>query len=87
MSATIDTLEVAKELKAAGFDQSQAEAVARIVRRSQDLDLSRLVAKADIANMATKTDLAEAKVDILRWMVVTQVALGGFIFAAIKFTH
>ena len=31
--------------------------------------------------------VAGAKVDILRWLVVTQAALGGFIFAALKFVH
>jgi hypothetical protein len=104
---TIDTLEVAKELKAAGFDQAQAEAVARLVRRSQDLDLSALATKADLSELraATKGDLSDTKADltteinrlelkiestktdILRWMVVTQIALGGFIFAAIKLAH
>ncbi|MBG0810459.1 hypothetical protein IY145_13890 [Methylosinus sp. H3A] len=41
------------------------------------------------SQLMTKSDLKEAvadlKVDILRWLVVTQLALGGFIFAAIKF--
>ena len=32
-----------------------------------------------------ETSAANLKVEILRWLVVTQVALAGFIFAAIKF--
>jgi len=36
----------------------------------------------------TKSDLKEAtaelKVDIVRWLILTQLALGGFIFAALR---
>jgi hypothetical protein len=58
----IDTHEVVKELTAAGFTEAQAEAVTRAVRRAQDVDLTVL---------ATKSDLAETKADILKWMVST----------------
>ncbi|WP_036292260.1 hypothetical protein [Methylosinus sp. PW1] len=33
------------------------------------------------------TTAADLKVDILRWLIVTQLALGGFLFAAMKFTR
>ncbi|WP_159731994.1 hypothetical protein [Methylosinus sp. Ce-a6] len=33
------------------------------------------------------TSAADLKVDILRWLIVTQLALGGFLFAALKFTR
>jgi hypothetical protein len=52
---TMDTHEVVKELLAAGFSGDQAEAVTRVVRRSQDIDLSNFVTKADLA--ATKAEL------------------------------
>lgn len=58
----LDTLEMAKELKAAGFSDQQAEAVTRLVHRSRDVDLS---------NVATKADLAEAKAEIIKWMFGT----------------
>lgn len=45
MAAAFDTLSAAKELQAAGFEQTQAEAVAKIVRAGQ-------------GNLATKDDLA-----------------------------
>jgi hypothetical protein len=32
-----------------------------------------------------ETTVANLEVDVRRWLVVTQVALGGFLFAAIKF--
>jgi hypothetical protein len=43
-----------------GFTKARAEAVTRAVRRAHDVDLT---------NLATKTDLAETKADILQWMV------------------
>lgn len=57
--ATIDTLEVVKELRAAGFTEDQAEAVTRVVRRAQEIDLSNLATKPDVT--AVKTDLAALK--------------------------
>jgi hypothetical protein len=68
---TLDTHEVVKELLAAGFSDKQAEAVTRVVQRSQDIDLSNLATKADlqIGLAAAKVDLAETKAEILKWMV------------------
>jgi len=70
---TFDTHEIVKELTLAGFTEQQAEAVTRAVRRAQDVDLSHL---------ATKIDLAETKVEILKWIigamgVQTLAILGG----------
>ena len=64
--APIDTLEVVKELKAAGFSEAQAEAVTRAVRKAQDLDLSHLATKHDLAahQAATKHDLEATKADL-----------------------
>lgn len=55
----LDTLEIAKDLRAAGFTEDQAEAVTRAVRKSHDVDLSNLATKADLENhrQATKADL------------------------------
>ncbi len=58
--AALDTHAIVKDLRAAGFNEEQAEAVTRVVRQAQDMDLSAL---------ATKTDLAETKAEILKWMV------------------
>jgi len=59
---TIDTYEVVKDLRSAGFTDEQAEALARTMRKAQDLDLSYL---------ATKADVAESKADIIKWMFGT----------------
>jgi hypothetical protein len=76
MSAVpFDTHEAVKELKAAGFPDEQAEAVTRVVRDAQSMDLSSLATKTDLAAFATKRDLqvglAETKAEILKWMVGT----------------
>jgi hypothetical protein len=67
---TLDTLEVVKELKAAGFSDEQAEAVTRVVRRAQDIDLSDLATKADLA--AVKADL-NGKIDSLESRVYAKI--------------
>ena len=110
--ATLDTHEVVKDLLTAGFTDEQAAAVARNLRKAQDLDISSLATKTDL--LVTKTelkdeidkvrgdveklrgdvekvrgdiekvhgdveklrtevgkDIADAKVDILKWMVGT----------------
>jgi hypothetical protein len=50
MTTTLDTLEIVKRLKDAGFTETQAEAVTTIFRD---------VREADFAQLATKPDLRE----------------------------
>ncbi|HMK89375.1 MAG TPA: hypothetical protein VK446_07060 [Methylocystis sp.] len=47
----------------------------------REIDASQFVTKSDL-----KEAIADLKVDMVRWLVVTQIALGGFIFAAMKFS-
>ncbi|WP_457796967.1 hypothetical protein [Methylocystis sp. S23] len=78
MSAfTIDTLAVAQLLRKRGFTEEQATGVVEALR---EIDASQLVTKSDL-----KEAVADLKVDIVRWLIVTQIALAGFLFAAIKF--
>lgn len=53
------TLEVAKEMKAAGFTEGQAEALARAVGRLRDQGFAELTSKADLVGveLALKADL------------------------------
>lgn len=73
----LDTLEMAKELKAAGFSDQQAEAVTRLVHRSHDVDLSNLASKADLKSQLREQELRlEAKIEatkagIIKWMFGT----------------
>ncbi|MBI1981167.1 MAG: hypothetical protein HYS63_06395 [Methylocystis sp.] len=77
MSAlTIDTLAVAQLLRKRGFTEEQATGVVEALR---EIDASQLVTKSDL-----KEAVADLKVDIVRWLVLTQIALAGFLFAAMK---
>jgi hypothetical protein len=71
----LDTHELVKDLKASGFTDEQAEAVTRAVRLAQDLDLS---------NVATKTDLAQVELPLIKWVigvgVAAALAVGGMIW-------
>lgn len=55
----IDTLQLVKDLKSAGFNEQQAEAVTRAIRQSQDVDLAHMATKADVASLVTRGDLRE----------------------------
>ena len=61
MPITLDTLEVSKRLKTAGFDDTQAEALVGVLRESRDADLSRLATKDEV--LAVRSDF---KIEIAR---------------------
>ena len=82
--ATFDTHEMVKELMAAGFSDEQAEAVTRLLRRSQDIDFSHLATKSDLQTELAamraeivqnktelKAEIAETKAEIIKWMFGT----------------
>ena len=77
MIGGLDTHELVKDLKASGFTDAQAEAVTRAVRLAQDLDLS---------NVATKTDVAELELRLIKWVtgvgVSAALAVGAMILTA-----
>ena len=80
MISTLDTHELVKDLKASGFTDEQAEAVTRAVRLAQDFDIS---------NLATKTDLAELELRLIKWLIgvgiAAALAVGGMIWTATQF--
>ncbi len=67
-----DTLAYATKLKAAGFTEQQAKAQAEA-----------LVSVVN-ENLATKEDLAELKVDIIKWMVTMAMAQTALVFGIVK---
>ena len=73
MAATFDTLEIAKRLKSAGFDDSQAEALTVVLRETRDADLSNLTTKDDLT-------LLRSDLEILRRDLT--IRLGGMIVVA-----
>jgi hypothetical protein len=75
----LDTHQTVKDLTAAGFSDAQAEALTSALRQVQQIDLSDLATKADVALLRAEMDakLAELKAEIIRWvfgMGLTQVA-------------
>ena len=76
----LDTHQTVKDLTAAGFTDAQAEALTQALRQVQQIDLSDLATKADVADlrreMASKIDLenvrremAEIKAELIKWVV------------------
>lgn len=68
-----DTLAAAKELQAAGFDQGQAEAVARTF------------GKFESDHLATKTDIATLRADIYRVALMVVGANAAITFGILRF--
>ncbi len=62
MAAAFDTLSASKELQAAGFEQNQAEAVAKIIRAGQ----GDLATKDDIAALRTELGAQHTELGALR---------------------
>ena len=78
-TTTFDTLKVNRNLKAAGFDDAQADAIVDSM------------AETFGDTVATNTDIAELKAEIFRalWiqgagLVGIQLAIAGLLFAAIR---
>jgi hypothetical protein len=67
----IDTYKVVTRLQQKGFSKDQAEA---LVSAAQEIDLSAFV---------TKNDLNNLKLDMIKWMVGTQLAYAAIIVAVV----
>lgn len=91
---TFDTLAYAKKLKSAGFTEKQAEiaaeAQAEAIQNAIDyLQEKEFATKQDLELLKTelKRDIAEAKSDIIKWVVGVVVSIGvlqtGFIAALV----
>ena len=54
MISLLDTHESVKSLTAAGFTDTQAEALTDILKRAVDIDVSNIATKADLADLRTE---------------------------------
>ena len=83
--ATLDTHEVVKDLQSAGFTDAQAEAVARNLRKAQDLDLSTLATKLDLEKVRTdlKGDIDKVRADLTVAIAESKAELIKWVFGAI----
>ncbi len=67
-SVAFDTLKFAEKLESGGFTAQQAKAAAQAFAEAS---ADQLATKTDLAIIATKSDLAETKAEILKWMFGT----------------
>lgn len=70
-SITFDTLRFANRLKAAGVPQEQAEAEAEALSEVLGTNVKDLASKQDIEVLRAemRTEMAETKADLIRWVV------------------
>jgi hypothetical protein len=66
----LDTHALVKHLTSVGFSEAQAEALTGALRQSQDIDLSDLATKADLA--AVKADVAAVRADLTSLAATTK---------------
>lgn len=91
---SVDTLSLAKELRAADFALPQAEAIAAAIGRSV---METLVTKADVIQLGTelrceigklgsdlRIEIERSRNQLVMWFVGIQIAFGGIIVAIIK---
>jgi hypothetical protein len=62
--ATFETLDISRRLKNAGFTDAQAETVTEIFRDVRTADIANLATKADLARIEARIDQLEAKFDV-----------------------
>jgi len=72
--AAFDTLEFADTLRKAGVPREQAEAISRASQKA----FGQIVERNELA---TKKDLLELRVDLIRWVIGSNIALGAFLVA------
>ena len=80
MNLAFDTLTAAKKMEEVGMERKQAEVLSHIIAERQ----GDLVTKADIADMATKADIAILKADIANCVTKAEFAEMKAEFAEMK---
>lgn len=86
----IDTLSIARDLKAAELPAAHAEAIAAAIGRSvvegsatkDDLNLVKIELKGDIEKL--RTEIEKGRNQIMTWVIGAVLAVGGTIIAVIK---
>ncbi len=89
----LDTHQTVKDLTAAGFTDSQAEALTQALRQVQQIDLSDLTTKADLSELrnemkfefaAVRREMAETKTELIKWVLGIGFAQVAMILAVLK---
>jgi hypothetical protein len=63
MNASLDTLQIDKRLKDAGFDEPQAEARTGLLRDAREAEKGQLATKADVGALDGKNERSVAKLN------------------------
>jgi hypothetical protein len=92
VSIAFDTLKLADRLEAAGMPPQQAKGVAAALAETATANLvTREYLDLRLAPLATKAELAEAKAEILRWIIGTigfqTIIIIGAVAALIRLLH
>ncbi len=79
IAVPFDTLAFVKELEAAGFSSTQAEAQAKalsgVLQKVEESRMQELATKGDILRL--EKEIEKAKVDIIKWVVTTGIVILG----------
>ena len=94
MAASLDTLEISKRLRQAGFTEPQAETVTAVLRETREFDLAELATKADLALVRADLNglrsellarIEAAKSDTIKWVIGIAFAQAATILAVLRF--
>ena len=77
MAYTLDTAAAIERITAAGADPAVARAIVAEVARADD---------AQLAHLATKADLPDLDLRLLKWGIGIALAVAGLLFAALRLT-
>jgi len=78
---TFDTHKFVRRLESGGFQPEQAEAIADAFKAAQD---EQRPVTQEYLDFRLKTDLAELKFDIIKWMTGALIAQAALIAALVK---
>ena len=80
-SITFDTLKFIRRLEAAGFNTQQAEAMAEAFKEAQS---DQKLVTQEYLDYRLKADLADLKIDLIKWMTGALIAQAAVIATLVK---
>ncbi|KOX59175.1 hypothetical protein ADL19_05555 [Streptomyces purpurogeneiscleroticus] len=88
-TATLDTFQIVKNLRAAGMPEEQATAGMTALRDAREFDLSTLALKSDLREVELRLEakIEGVKSEILKWMFEQTIAIVAAVVGLLKFLH
>lgn len=86
VAVAFDTLKVARRLAESGMDARTAEGVSMTLAEAWAAREDTLSTKSDLRELEgrMRAEFRQGHIDTLRWVIGSQIALTGLLFAAIK---